>query len=181
VPEIEVPTEHLHETIQEHAHGEHGGERDPWMMQVALTSALLAVLAALAALLAGHQVNEALLERIKASDQWSFFQAKGIKSAVLSTKTEFLVALGKEVKAEDTAKLAEYQAELKKIETDAREEEDASEQHLGRHNTLAGSVTLFQVAIALSAIAVLTRRRMPWLLALGLGAVGAAAFAKGIL
>ena len=36
-------------------------------------------LAAIAALLAGHAANEALLEQIKASDQWSYYQSKSIK------------------------------------------------------------------------------------------------------
>jgi hypothetical protein len=72
MPEIEAPTEHLHETIHEEVHkseaGHHQAER--WTPQVALSSALLAVLAALAALLAGHHVNEATLDQMKASDQF---------------------------------------------------------------------------------------------------------------
>ena len=52
-------------------------------MMVALTAALLSVLAAITALFASHYANEAMIEQIQASDQWSFYQAKGIKSVVL--------------------------------------------------------------------------------------------------
>src|SRR5215813_12675105 len=84
--EIEVPTEQLHETLHEEAHKAHGdGGGREWFSQVALSSALLAVLAAIAALLAGHHANEGVLEQIKASDHWSYFQSKGIKASVMQT------------------------------------------------------------------------------------------------
>ncbi len=47
--EIEAPIEHLHETLHEHAHG-HGDSPPPWISHVALTAAVIAVAAAIAAL-----------------------------------------------------------------------------------------------------------------------------------
>src|SRR6266851_815146 len=97
--EIEVPVEHLHEAIHEEAHKEHGGGHAQggggFIMQVALSSALIAVCAAVSALMAGHYANEAMIEEIKASDTWAFYQAKGIKAAVLTGKMELLTGLGK--------------------------------------------------------------------------------------
>ena len=55
--------------------------------------------------------------------------------------------------------------EIKK-EAEAKEAESAS--HMKHHVTLARSVTLFQIAIALSAIAVLTKKRPLWLVSLAL-------------
>ena len=79
-PEIE--TDKLHETIQEKLQ-EHGGS---FLSSVALTTAIFAAVAALSALQAGHTVNEALALKMDAaryetaaSDQWAFYQAKGIK------------------------------------------------------------------------------------------------------
>src|SRR5512137_2038992 len=81
----EVETEKLHETIREEL--EHEGSA--FLRKIALTTALLAVLAALAALRAGATVNHALLLRAdatrlqsEASDQWAFYQAKSVKAAV---------------------------------------------------------------------------------------------------
>ena len=174
--EIEVPTEHLHEEIHEKAHG---GE--PWVMGVALSTAFLAAFAAIAALMAGHHVNEALIDQIQASDHWSYYQAKGIKSQVQLARLQILEGLGKKVPAEDKAKLDDYKKEQQEIKEKAEEKEKSSEAHLVRHVTLARAVTLFQVAIAVAAIAVLTKRQPFWYVSLGFGAVGLYFLALGLL
>lgn len=164
--EIEVPTEHLHEAMEEKAH-EGGG----FNMQVALSSALVAVLAAVCALFAGAKANEAMLTQLKASDQWAFYQSKSIKSSILTSKSDLLRSLGKKVSEEDQAKAEEYKKQMEEIKTEADGLAKESSGLLAQHELLAKGVTLFQVAIALSAIAVLTKRRFLWLggLALSLG------------
>ena len=175
--EIDVPTEHLHEHMEHQA--QHSPER--WIIFVALSSALLAVCAAVSALLAGHHANEAVIEQIQSSDQWAYYQAKGIKAAVLEGKTEVLAGLGKEVSEKDREKLKDYKAEQAKIKTEAQETAASSALHLKHHHTLAKSVTLFQIAIALGAIAALTRRKTLWLISLAFGAVGLLFFALGLV
>jgi hypothetical protein len=175
--EIEVPTEHLHEHLEHQAH--HSGER--WIVFVALSSALLAVLAAGSALMAGHHANEAMIEQIQSSDQWAFYQAKGIKAAVLESKMEMLEALGKEVAKKDSAKLEKYKDEQKEIQEKAREKETSSSRHFEHHNTLAKSVTIFQIAIALGAISALTKRKPLWLASLVLGGFGISFFILGLI
>src|SRR6266699_2146041 len=80
--EAEVPLEHLQEQV--HHSAEHSGAT--WISWVALSTALLAVLAAIAGLLSGKHANEAMISQIEASDQWSYYQAKSIKAAVLDAK-----------------------------------------------------------------------------------------------
>lgn len=174
--EIEVPTEHLHE------HMEHRAEesKEKWIMGVALTSAFLAALAAVSSLMAGFHANEAMIQRIKSSDQWSFYQAKGIKSAVLSTKIELLKGFKKSVSEQDEKKIEQYKEDQDKISEDAKKFEEDSEDHLKHHETLAHSVTLFQVAIAVGAIAALTRRKMFWFVSMGFGAIGLVFFVMGL-
>jgi hypothetical protein len=46
---------------------------------------------------------------------------------------------------------------------------------------MATAVTMFQVAIAMGAIAVLTRMRLFWFISLALGVIGALSFARGAL
>ena len=65
--EAEVPLEHLHE--QTHETAKHSGER--WLSGVALSTAILAVLAAIASLLSGEHANEPMLSQIEASSQWT--------------------------------------------------------------------------------------------------------------
>jgi hypothetical protein len=173
--EIEVPTEHLHETLHEKAegHGGHGGEGPSWVGQVALSAAILAVLAAVAALSAGHHANEAMLEQMQATDNWAYYQAKGIKGSLVETKLELLTALSKEPVEAERKKIEKYKEEQKEIEDKAHEEERSSAEHMRRHVIFAYSVTSFQIAIAMSAIAVLSRKKVLWYGGLVLGVVGA--------
>src|SRR5437660_4213355 len=99
--EAEVPLEHL----QEHVHhsAEHGGP--PWISWVALSTALLAVLAAITGLLSGKHANEAMMNQIEASDRWSYYQAKSIKAAVLDAK----IALSGASNESDQSKLDRYE------------------------------------------------------------------------
>ena len=166
--EIEVPLEKTQEHIHEHAAQTH----DPFNMRVALSSALLAVFAAIAALMAGHHSNEAMIERLKASDGWAYYQAKGIKAAVLQTRIEIVSALGKQKSPDDLAKLDDYKREQDEISEKSKEQELASEHHLVVHQIFARSVTFFQVAIATAAISVLTRRKRFWWVGLGFGFIG---------
>ncbi len=172
----EVPTEHLHETIHEEV--EKGAEG--WVLRVALTAALLAVFAAVTSLLAGHHANEAMIDQIQASDQWAYYQAKGIKGSLLESKLELLRALGKETSAQDEEKVAEYKEEQKRIQETATEKEKSSEAHLMKHNRLARSVTIFQIAIAMAAISVLTKRRWLWYASVILGIASLGIFVQSL-
>jgi len=82
-PEVEL--EKVHEAIHEEA--ERGG--GAFIKQIALTTAVFAALAAISSLQAGSTVNEALVLKTEAtrlqaeaSDQWAYYQAKGIKLAI---------------------------------------------------------------------------------------------------
>src|SRR5437660_11954715 len=99
--ESEVPLEHLHEHVKETA--EHSSA--PWISWVALSTALLAVLAAIAGLLSGKHVNEAMMNQIEASDQWNYYQAKSIKAAVLDAK----MSLSGASNESDQSKLDRYE------------------------------------------------------------------------
>lgn len=175
--EPEVPLEQTHEDIHHHAVA--SGKR--WTMGVALSSAILAALAAVTSLMAGHHSNEAMVEQIKSSDQWNYYQAKGVKANVLASKMDMLAALEKPVDPKDKEKLAEYKKEQEEIKKIAEEREKASESHLHSHVIFARGVTLFQVAIAVGAISVLTHRRRFWYVSMSFGAAGALFLLQGLL
>jgi hypothetical protein len=176
--EAEVPTEHLHEEINHRA--ERAG-KSHWTMGVALSSALLAGLAAVCSLLAGHHANEAMIEQIQGSDAWAYYQAKGIKAAVLGSKIELLEAEGKAIAGADRKKMEDYKREQDQISAEATGKELASEAHLRKHVVFARGVTLFQIAIAIGAISVLTDRRSFWFVSLAFGLVGALFLVQGCL
>ena len=173
----EVPLEQAQEEIAHHAHQ----ATEKWIMGVALTAAFLAVLAAITSLLAEHHANEAMLDQIRSSDKWSFYQAKSIKANLFATKIELFRAMGKAVDEKDLGKVEGYRKEQETVKEEAEEKERASETHLRNHTILSGSVTLFQVGIAVGAISVLTKRRSFWFASLAFGAVGVVSFLLGIL
>ena len=166
--ELEIPTEHLHEALHESAHR----SEEHWILKVALTAALLAVFAAITALFAGHHANEAMIEQIKSSDQWAYYQAKGIKLAVLESKMEMLGSLGKEQSGKDKEKAEAYKVEQTEISKKAKEFSELSEQHLSVHKILANGVTIFQISIAICAISALTKTKWLWFGSILLGLAG---------
>jgi uncharacterized protein DUF4337 len=162
--EAEVPLEHLHEQV--HHSAEHSRER--WISWVALSTAILAVLAAIAGLLSGHHANEAMMNQIEASDQWSYYQAKSIKSSVLDAKISFAAAPNES----DQSKRDRYEKEQEQIKSEAEHKEAAAKSNFHKHEVFARGVTMFQIAIAIAAISALTRKRRFWIVSLVFGGVG---------
>jgi len=188
-PEIE--TEKLHEAIKEELEHEGGA----FLRSIALTTAVLAVLAALASLRAGATVNTALALKTEAtrlqaeaSDQWAYYQAKGIKGAVQEASRSPWLALGKEPPpryAEKAQKYLDDQAEIQKKARELEHERDEklkeSDHLMHRHHGFANAVALFQVSIALGAVAALSRSKMVWYGSLAAGGAGIAFFASKLL
>jgi len=164
--ESEVPLEHLHEHVKESA--EHAGA--VWISWVALSTAVLAVLAAIAGLLSAHHVNEAMMNQIEASDQWSYYQAKSIKASVLDAK----MSLAGTANESDRSKYDRYEKEQEQVKSEAERKEAAAKSNFHKHEVFARGVTMFQIAIAIAAISALTRKRRFWIVSLLFGAVGCA-------
>ncbi len=187
----EVETEKLHEAIHEELEREESG----FLRTIAVTTAVLAALAAIASLRAGATVNEALVKKTEAtrlqaeaSDQWSYYQAKGVKAAVQEATAASWVSEGKEPPAAIAEKVARYGEEQKEIEAKARElerqrdEAEAEAAHLlHAHHRFAGAVAFLQVAIALGAVSALTRSKLVWLGSLVVGAGGLVLAALALL
>jgi len=183
-PEIE--SEKLHEAIHEELEREGGA----FLRSVALTTALLAALAAIAALQAGATVNEALVLKAEAtrlqaaaSDQWSYYQAKGIKEAVQLAAASTWKALGKTPPPELAAQATRYageqagiRAEAEKLEKERDARSHEADELLHRHHAYANAVALIQVAIALGAVAALTRMRLVWFGSVLMGVAGLVVF-----
>jgi hypothetical protein len=187
----EVETEKLQEEIQEEL--EHAG--GALLRSIALSTAIFAALAAIAALKAGATVNEALVLKTEAtrlqaeaSDQWAYYQAKGIKAATAEAARTSWLAIAKEPPPEYAEKQKRYGEEQKEIEKKARELEKQRDEKskeadelLHHHHGFANTVALFQVAIALGAVAALTRSRPVWMGSLLLGTGATALFLATLL
>ncbi|HKA36445.1 MAG TPA: DUF4337 domain-containing protein [Thermoanaerobaculia bacterium] len=168
----EVETDHLQERIHEEV--EHEGR--PLLKRIALSTAIFAALAAITALRAGATVNHALVLKTEAtrlqaeaSDQWAYYQAKGIKAATAEASRTAWLAIAKEPPAEYAEKQKRYGEEQKEIQDKAKEKEKERDEKsreadelLHHHHGFAAAVALFQVAIALGAVAALTQSRPVW-------------------
>ena len=162
--EAEVPLEDL----QEHVHhsAEHSGET--WISWVALSTAILAVLAAIAGLLSGKHANEAMMSQIEASDQWGYYQAKSIKASVLDAK----IALSTAPSESDATKRERYEKEQEEIKSEAEHKQAEAKSNFHQHEVFARGVTMFQIAIAIAAISALTKKRRFWIVSLLFGVTG---------
>lgn len=189
--DVEIDTDKLHEAIHEEVEKEGGA----LLRTIALTTALFAALASIASLRAGGSVNEALALKTEgaqlqaqASDLWAYYQAKGIKAAVLEAQKGVLMGMDKPLPADIDKKIGRYKEEQqetkKKAEEFERERDEKGKEadHLiHQHHYFAYSVAMLQVAIALGAVAALTRKRLAWIGSAALGLTGAAIFLRVLI
>lgn len=186
----EVGVDKLNEGAHEKAHEKRS--EIPWLQWLALSTALFAVLAAVASLESGQYANEALLhlneatlKQAQASDSWSYYQAKGIKQVARESEAEILsashangdvITKAREDAERNKTEQEDIQKEARSLEDEQKNLVKESRDELERHHHFAYAVTILQVAIGLSAIAALVERRSIWLFALACGLVGVGLF-----
>lgn len=185
----EIDTDKLRESIAEEIERDDGA----LLRTIALSTAVLAAFAAIASLEAGGTVNEALALKTEAarlqaeaSDQWAYYQAKGLKAAVVDAARSPWLAVDRappeELSANRERYLQDQRQSLEKAKALERERDEKSaeaDRLMHRHHRYAQAVALLQVAIALGAVAALARRRMAWFGSALLGLIGVGAFAWG--
>jgi Domain of unknown function (DUF4337) len=184
MPHEEFHVHGAHDHELEHA-AEHGAT-DSFSGRIAVTTAILATLGAMMSYAGGDtqanaQIfkNNAAIKKTEANDQWAYYQAKGNKqnlaevAATLATQPEKIQFYKDEAERYKKEK-AQIKDQADKLEAESKEWDGRSDEQMHVHHRWALAATAMQIAIALSAIAVLTRRK--WLMygVLGVGAIGAA-------
>lgn len=183
---------HVHGPHDHHVEhvAQHGG--DDFTSRLAVLTAVLSTIGAIFGYMGGHSQNAALLykneaaiQKTAASNQWNYYQAKSNKqnlaelSVTLTTgdaQEKFKQAIERYKKEKDDIRL-----DAEKLEAVAKEADKKSEQEMHVHERWAMATTLLQVAIALAAITLLSRKR--WMLGgvYGAAALGIIAGAMGYL
>jgi Domain of unknown function (DUF4337) len=177
----------MHEVMEAHEAEEHGGE-GPWVMPVAVTLSILAVLVAIATLLGHRAATEELFLQSKAADQWALFQAKNIRFREMQSVADILGTLTP-VDKEKAATLQEkYQKEAERY---GKEKEEASEQakEIEAERDLAGrredrydaGEVILEIALIICSLTLLTKKRMFWFSGMVLGVIGLLVTASGFL
>jgi hypothetical protein len=169
-------------------------KKEPWLNYLALSTIILAVCATLATFKGGGYSTRAVLSQTQASDQWAFFQSKSIKGYLYEMQKDQLEmqlksqghalapALADEYRRKIdgyAAKIAKYESEKNKIQADAKKLE-AVRDDAQRHGKGFGVAVIFlQIAILLSSIAALLKKRYVWLLGVAIGLYGIVQFFNG--
>jgi hypothetical protein len=161
--------EPVHEDIHHHAHA----ARERWIAAAAVTTAILAALAAITGSLASHALTLSTRDQIKSNDLWGYYQAKSIKATVVRIKPQ--------LNEMDRQKLDEYDHDMKEKKEEAEAAENASEASLHKHEVLENAVTFFHISIPIVAIAILTKRRMFWYGSIVFGLIGIVFMARGLI
>ncbi len=169
-----------HDHQLEHA-AEHGAI-DRFSGRIAVTTAILATVGAIFAYQGGATQadaqlakNDAAIRKTEASNQWNYYQAKSNKQN-LSELAAVIVPV--ERQSTYLTEVARYKSEktdiqknAERLEAESKDFDAQSEALMHQHHRWAQATTFLQIAIALSAIALLTRRRwLQW------GVYGVAAF-----
>jgi lipopolysaccharide export LptBFGC system permease protein LptF len=178
---------HDHEV--EHV-AQHGG--DTFTSRVAVLTAVISTVGAIFGYMGGHSQNAALLykneaaiQKTSASNQWNYYQAKSNKQnlAELSVTLTSGDAQKNFTQAVERYKLEkdEIKVAAEALEEKAKAADRKSDLEMHVHERWALATTLMQVAIALSAITLLTRKRWMLVGVYGATAVGAAFGVMGYL
>lgn len=170
-------------------------KKESWLNYLALTTVILAVCATLSTFKGGGYSTRSVMSQTQASDQWAYFQAKSIKSYMYEMQKDKLElelkTAGKMspfATAEYANKIDEYAKKSKKYETeknDIQTEAKRFEQvrnDAQKHSQIFGIAVIYlQIAILLSSIAALIKKKLLWLLGVSVGLVGVVYFMNGFL
>ena len=163
--------------------------------RVALTTAIYAVVLAIASLGGNNSMKDMLLAQQQSSDQWTFYQAKVIRehvyraqklvmeaeladaAAVRGLRQERLQALARQFADEETR----YNAEKKEIERDAKKLEHERDVNRDRDPYFDYAEVLLQIAIVCSSVSILASSRPMFSFSVVLAVGGAVFTANGFL
>ena len=174
-----------------HVHGphdhelEHAAQHDPggFAGQLAVITAILATVGALFSYMggatqadAGLHKNDAAIKKTEASNQWNYYQAKSSKQNLSELAQELAPDARKTFYADEIKRYKTEKAEIKlaaeKLEAESKAWDERSAEKMHQHHRWAQATTALQIAIAMAAIALLTKRRWLEKLVFGMSAVG---------
>jgi hypothetical protein len=173
--------EEAHETIHEH-----GGHSDPYAKRVAVLVSALAAALALTEIGAKSTQNEYLKDHIAVSDDYAFYQARGLRALVKETEAKLLSSM---TNVDDAKIQADIKADkeyadrmrddpkgdgMKQLLERAKQLEEAREESFHHYHIYEFCGGALEIAIVLASVAVVTQIAP---LALAAGTIGGVASA----
>jgi len=112
---------------------------------------------------AGLYKNNAAIKKTEASNQWNYYQAKSSKQNLSELAIELAPPTKHAFYTEEIARYKKEKADIKKdaekLEAASTEWDKKSDDEMHQHHRWAQATTVLQIAIALAAIALLTKKR----------------------
>jgi hypothetical protein len=186
--ELDALKQHILELRADREQAKDREQRDAWTKAAGVSVVFVAVLAAIATQWGAKYstrtltaLNDATYYQTRASDQWSFYQAKSIKQNFYEVAREQQAARASDGKSDDfSAKVARFEQEkatIKRVaeglEVDRQRARDAANVWAARGSAMGLAVSMYQIAIAVASIAMLMKRKPFWYASLVLAAVAA--------
>lgn len=155
-------------------------QNEKWQGKLALSIAIMAVFAAITTLYMGKYSSRAIMAQGQESDMWAFYQAKSIKGSTYeinmqALNLQFLNQQGMlpEVAIEYKRIVDKYRDEVKRYDIEKQEIKNKAES-LAKEKTksqemsgnFAYALIFLQIALMLSSISSLTKRKYLWYIAL---------------
>jgi Flp pilus assembly protein TadB len=151
-----------------------------WHRYVALSTVVLAALAAVAALFAGITAHEDIVERTNKVIEITAASEDRIQARELRTKHEILSALGLPIDPDEQALIAAYDQEAEELAANAASSEAAAEQAGSTHLILAVAATVLGIGIVTTGLSVILAKRWVWAAGGVIGALGIGLLAYGL-
>ena len=167
-----------------------------WMSWVALATAILAVCAAITTLYMGKYSSRAILNQGQETSQWAFYQAKSIKSYIYEIqkqKMELEILADRGLKAGPVSDryrkiITDFDKQIKRYDVEkaeikntadnlAKSKEDAQK----RAGNFGFALIFFQIAIMLSSVSALTKKKPLFFIGLALSLGGVFFFLDAVL
>ena len=171
-------------------------KKEVWVNYLALTTVIFAVCATLSTFKGGGFSTRSVIKQAQASDEWAYFQAKGIKSYIYQVQVDKLEleltgiqqSSNQKLASVYTQKIADYKNKIEKYEKEkseaqakAKQLEDQRDEAQLHSKAFGMAVIYLQIAILLSSIAGLLKKKVIWLTGTIAGLVGVIYFADGFL
>ncbi len=151
--------------------------KERWLSWLALSTAFMAVISAITTMYMGKFSSKAVLMQGQETNQWSYYQAKSIKSHTFDMQKQALelqlLAQGKslspEVFGKFTEKIRDYEKEIKRYEGEKKEIKAKADeltatkitaQHVG--GNFGYGLLFVQIAIMMTSIASLMKKKPLW-------------------
>lgn len=169
-------------------------QQETWLKLVTLTVIVLAVASGVSAFKAIDYATRSQIFAAREARQWQDYQVESVYKDNFNIRRDILTSLkvseGKAAKAHKTlaAKIKAYEDEMGRLNQERDQIKKEAQNLAAQEEALAKkagelglAVILFQLAIMSSAVGALTRKKILWLVGLGLGAWGLVYVVRGLL